>query len=95
MNTKEWWAQAEALNALLLFSKMYPENKQYKYAAFRMWYYIKNYLIDYKNGDWYKSGLDNSPRSINDMKADAWKCNYHTSRSLINCLELLENENVK
>jgi mannobiose 2-epimerase len=95
MNTKAWWAQAEAMNALFLFSRLYPENPQYKLAALKMWYYIKNYLIDYERGDWYREGLDISPRSKNEMKASAWKCNYHSSRSLMNCLELLNSKTIK
>jgi mannobiose 2-epimerase len=95
MNAKAWWSQAEALNALLMFSKLYPENVQYKIAAFKMWQYIKNYLIDYDNGDWYREGLDNSPQSKKDLKASAWKCNYHTSRSLMNCLELLNCKKIE
>ena len=92
MKSKTWWAQAEALNALVLFSRMYPENKQYKIGYEKMWYYINNYLVDYENGDWYREGLDNSPQSRNDLKASAWKCNYHNSRSLINCQNLLNSK---
>ncbi len=88
--TKVWWEQAEALNALFLYSRLYPDNKEYKYAAYRMWYYIKNYLIDYENGDWYYAGLDSSPYMKYNWKASEWKANYHICRSLINCLELLQ-----
>ena len=87
---KVWWEQAEAMNALFLYSRLYPENVKYKYAAYRMWYYIKNYLIDYENGDWYWAGLDTSPEMKTYRKASAWKGNYHTGRALINILELLQ-----
>ena len=87
---KVWWEQAEALNALFLYSRLYPKNQEYKYAAYKMWYYIKNNVIDYEYGDWYWAGLDNSPKMKYYLKASDWKCNYHTSRALINCLELLQ-----
>ena len=59
--TKNWWAQAEGLNALLLMSKIFPDEKNYNEYFIKQWNYIKKYLLDYENGDWFEGGLDKEP----------------------------------
>jgi len=88
-DTKVWWAQAEALNALLLFSKIYPNEKKYYDLFILEWEYIKKYLIDYKFGDWYWSSLEKEPFYQSEPKANIWKGTYHTGRALMNCIEML------
>ena len=92
MKGKAWWSQAEALNALLLFSTLYPEETIYKDAFEKMWSYIKKNCIDFEYGDWYVEALDASPRAKTAPKAHAWKSNYHTSRTIMNCIDLLKKE---
>lgn len=87
--TKEWWAQAEALNSLLLMSLLYPSEKKYYQKFCEQWNYIKNYLIDQDYGGWYWGGIDQAPQNRYANKASIWKVNYHTARSLINCIKLL------
>ncbi|MFZ1292397.1 MAG: AGE family epimerase/isomerase [Melioribacteraceae bacterium] len=87
--SKVWWVQAEGLNALLLFYKMFPEEKKYYDLFLKEWEYINKYIIDHENGDWYAEGLDISPDYINFPKAYDWKVNYHNSRALINCIKML------
>lgn len=94
MKDKNWWSQAEGLNALLLFSKLYPGEKNYKQAFYQLWDYVKKNLIDYEHGDWYISGLDSNPNAKSQPKATAWKCNYHTGRALMNCMDLLEGKDI-
>ena len=90
--TKEWWAQAEAMNSFLLMSDLFPEEKLPYYEKFcYQWNYIKKYLIDPKYGGWYWGGTDIMPGNIYAYKGSIWKCNYHTSRALINCLKRLRN----
>lgn len=88
--TKEWWAQAEALNSLLLMSKIYPDQKKYYQKFCEQWNYIKTYLIDQKFGGWYWGGIDQVPENKFVNKGSIWKVNYHTTRSLINCLKMLK-----
>lgn len=90
-NTKEWWAQAEALNSLLLMSSLYPHEKKYFQKFCEQWNYIKTYLIDEDFGGWYWGGIDQVPQNRYANKASIWKVNYHTSRSLINCIRLLKD----
>ena len=88
--TKNWWAQAEGLNALLLFSRIFPqENKYYEYFL-RQWNYVKSNIIDSAGGDWYEGGIDKEPHFRKGPKSHMWKCTYHTCRALMNCISLLK-----
>jgi len=88
-DTKTWWAQAEALNALLLFAKIFTEEKRYYDFFLRQWDYIKNFVIDKQYGDWFEGGIDKEPHFKTAPKSHMWKCTYHTVRALINCIEML------
>jgi cellobiose epimerase len=86
-STKEWWCQAEALNAFLLMSDCFPDLSAQYYDKFcAQWEYCKKYVIDFEHGGWYWGGLDGAPQNTHVPKASIWKCNYHTSRALINCI---------
>lgn len=87
-NTKEWWAQAEALNSFLLMSLLFPGETLNYYEKFcRQWDYIKKHLIDKEYGEWYWGGVDIEPGNKYYVKGSIWKGNYHTSRALINCIK--------
>jgi len=89
-NTKEWWAQAEALNSFLLMSKLFPNDRNnYRQKFYLQWDYIKKYLIDHEHGGWFWGGIDIEHEIKKSNKASVWKVNYHTSRALINCLKML------
>jgi mannobiose 2-epimerase len=90
--TKNWWAQAEGLNALLLFSKIFPQEKKYFDYFVKQWEYVKTYVLDPENGDWFEGGLDKEPHLKTGPKSHIWKCTYHSSRALMNCLTLLREE---
>jgi mannobiose 2-epimerase len=93
MNTKEWWSQAEAFNSFLLMSELFPNDKMDYYSKFCLqWDYCKKYVIDSKFGDWYMGGIDKESDNIKSPKSTIWKCNYHTSRSLINCIRKLNRK---
>ena len=90
-DTKNWWAQAEGLNSLLMMSELFPDDPhQYKSLFLKEWEYINTYLIDHEHGDWFSGGTDKEQDAKLAMKAQIWKCNYHTSRSLMNCIKRLK-----
>ena len=92
-NTKNWWAQAEGLNTLLLMADYFPNDPMNYFEKFRlMWKYIQTYLIDHEYGDWYEEGLDNSPEKRTALKGHIWKATYHQLRALSNCVERLRNK---
>ena len=89
-NTKNWWAQAEGLNSLLLMSELFPNDPHnYKSLFLKEWEYIETYLIDHEYGSWYPNGTDYELEAKHAMKSQIWKGNYHTSRALMNCMKRL------
>jgi mannobiose 2-epimerase len=89
--SKNWWAQAEGLNTLLIFSQLYPADPmRYGEAFEKLWRYVQTYLIDHEYGDWYEEGLDKEPERRRSPKAHIWKAAYHNFRALSNCIDLME-----
>jgi cellobiose epimerase len=89
--TKNWWAQAEALNTLLMMSELFRDDRQSAYFSKfkKLWNYVKTYLIDREYGDWFEEGLDKSPRRKTALKGHIWKATYHQYRALSNCIDRL------
>ena len=90
-DSKNWWAQAEGLNTLLLMADRYPHDPLDYAAKFRMqWSYIDHYLIDHEHGGWYQGGLDKEPAQRTALKGQIWKAAYHDGRALMNVIRRLE-----
>lgn len=94
-DSKNWWAQAEGLNTLLLMADHFPENSQYLNNFHKLWKYINTYLIDHKYGEWYQGGLDKEPQQRKALKGHIWKASYHQYRALSNCVQRLRNRKNK
>ena len=91
--SKNWWAQAEGLNTLLMMSDYFPNDPHHYFSTFKMlWNYTQAYLIDHQWGDWYEEGLDKSPDRKTALKSHIWKAAYHNYRSLGNCVDRLNNK---
>ena len=86
---KNWWAQAEGLNTLLLMHSHFPDQSYYeKYEL--LLNYIDANLLDHQYLGWYSGGVDYHPELKKGQKAQIWKGTYHTSRSLMHCISLLD-----
>lgn len=93
LDTKNWWAQAEGMNTLLLFADLFPNDPMHYYDKFKkLWSYIDTYLIDHVNGDWYEGGIDKEPKEKTALKGQIWKGNYHQFRSMSNCVKRLRGD---
>ncbi len=84
LNTnKDWWVQAEAMvgfyNAYQLTGKV-----NYLEKATNSWEFIKKYLIDKQQGEWFW-GVKGNHSVYNSDKVNFWKCPYHNARA---CLEI-------
>ena len=89
-DTKNWWAQAEGLNTLLLMADLFPTDKMQYFEKFKkLWSYAQTYLIDHQHGDWYEGGLDKQPEKKTAMKGHIWKAAYHQYRGLSSCIDRL------
>jgi len=87
---KNWWSQAEAMNALLLMSHLFPGDAMRYFDKFQhQWNYIQTYMIDHAYGDWYANGTDIDPEIKTALKGHIWKGNYHQFRAMMNCVDRL------
>jgi mannobiose 2-epimerase len=90
-DTKNWWAQAEGLNTLLIMADQFPEDDHRYFDKFKkMWTYINTNLIDHEHGEWFQGGLDKEPQQKTALKGHIWKASYHQYRSLANCVDRLK-----
>ena len=90
-DSKNWWAQAEGINTLLLMADHFPNDPMHYYDKFKqLWGYIQIYMIDHVNGDWYEEGLDKEPQRKTALKGHIWKGIYHNFRALANCVKRLQ-----
>lgn len=95
-DTKNWWAQAEGMNTLLLMADYYPQDAHRYYDKFKkQWNYIQTYLIDKEHGDWYMGGLDKQPELKTALKGQIWKGTYHNLRALMHSADRLLHPAVK
>mgnify|MGYP003681940157 CR=1 FL=1 len=87
-----FWVSTESFHTMLIMSGLYPDDSMDYYDKFAItWDYCKNYLIDHEHGGWYRAGLNEDPEAVNGDKGGIWKGNYHSARSLINCINILRN----
>jgi mannobiose 2-epimerase len=92
-DSKNWWAQAEGLNTLLLMADRFPNDPMHYFEKFKlMWQYVNTYLIDHEYGDWYEEGLDTRPDRKTGLKGHIWKATYHQLRALTNCVQRLKEK---
>jgi mannobiose 2-epimerase len=86
---KHWWQQAEAMVGLIDAFQVYPNMKYLKHLS-NVWSFIKNKMIDTKNGEWYwrvdKKGIPYT----DEVKVGFWKCPYHNGRALMELIERIE-----
>ena len=82
-----WWVQAETLVGFLNGYEKTPENLKYRDAALAQWEFIKDYVIDKREGsEWYwEVNEDGSPIEGRPI-VEPWKCPYHNGRM---CFEAL------
>ncbi len=82
-----WWVQAEAVVGFLNGYQRDPSKTEYRKAAWNQWQYIKNYLIDKREGgEWFwEVDQNNIPVSKKPI-VEPWKCPYHNGRM---CLEII------
>lgn len=83
-----WWVQAETVIGFVNGYEKEPEKTEYLQAALHTWKFIKNHVIDKREGsEWYwEVHKDGSPIEGRPI-VEPWKCPYHNGRM---CLELMK-----
>jgi cellobiose epimerase len=81
---KEWWVEAEGLNALLMMHERYgKQNPVYFQRFVEQWNFIKNHTIDAEYYGLYNlTEADGTP--ITQDKGSIWKGGYHDGRAFWN-----------
>ncbi len=82
---KHWWVQAEAIVGFFNAWQLSGDEK-YLHYAINNWQFIKQYIIDKINGEWFWGIRENYSIMQNEDKVGLWKCPYHNSRA---CLEII------
>lgn len=83
---KHWWPQGEAMVGFL---NAYEINNDEKFLqqSLQSWDFIKKYIKDNKNGEWFWGIHEDYSLMKNQDKAGFWKCPYHNTRA---CLEVMK-----
>lgn len=93
VNTRRiWWVQAETVVGFLNGYEKTPEHTEYLEAALHEWEFIKNYMVDKREGsEWYwEVNADGTP--IEDRPiVEPWKCPYHNGRMCIEVIKRTQN----
>jgi cellobiose epimerase len=83
---KHWWPQAEAMIGFFNAWQITREEK-YLDLSIANWDFVKNKILDKKNGEWLW-GIDEHGQPMrSEDKAGLWKCPYHNSRA---CIEIIK-----
>lgn len=89
-NERSWWVQAEAVTGYLNAFELSGDT-EFLDRSVNCWQYIKDHLVDHKNGGWFSSVSYPGGKGTGD-KAGFWICPYHNSRM---CLEVIERTDNK
>lgn len=85
--TRVWWVQAESVVG---FFNAYEKtgNQEYLEVALDIWNYIKDYLVDKREGSEWFWALDYTNKPIEGRPiVEPWKCPYHNGRM---CMEIIK-----
>ena len=86
---KHWWPQAEAMVGFLDAYELDGQKTCLEQVE-KLWIFIKNFLMDKENGEWYWRVDANNIPIISEDKAGFWKCPYHNGRALMELIERLD-----
>ena len=82
-----WWVQAEAVVGFYNEYTKHPEHTEYLEAAQNIWGFIKEFVIDKRNGsEWFMHVDDKGAPETDKPIVEPWKCPYHNGRM---CMEIM------
>lgn len=90
---RDWWVQSESVvgftNAFTLSG-----DEKFLTVAFRVWEFIKEKIVDKKNGEWFWKIDETGDFAKDKPKISQWKCPYHNGRRCFEMnrrLKIIEN----
>ena len=85
-----WWVQAETVIGFLNGYQRNPDKKEYLEAAKSEWQFIKDYVIDKREGsEWFWEVDENGKPYPDRPIVEPWKCPYHNGRM---CIEVIRRD---
>lgn len=82
-----WWVQAESLIGFLNGWQKEPLKTEYLEAAKAQWNFIKEYVVDKRNGSEWFWWVEPDGTPIKKPIVEPWKCPYHNGRM---CFEVIK-----
>ena len=86
---KHWWVQAEAMVGFFNAWQISVE-QQFLKTSYQSWNFVKQAILDKKNGEWFWGVKEDGSVMENEDKAGLWKCPYHNSRACIEVIKRIE-----
>lgn len=86
---KHWWPQAEAMVGFMDAYEL-EGNDLYLDKVVDLWQFIRQHLIDNKNGEWYWRVDNHNKPNEHEVKAGFWKGPYHSGRALMELIERID-----
>ncbi|MCI5586453.1 MAG: AGE family epimerase/isomerase [Lachnospiraceae bacterium] len=90
--TRVWWVQAEAVVGFINGYQKSPEQKKYLEAAEDIWNYIKEYMIDKRNGSEWFWEVDKDGNPGKKAIVEMWKCPYHNGRMCFEVIRRIQDD---
>lgn len=82
-----WWVQAETIVGFLNGYQAEPSKTEYKEAAEAVWQFIKEHVIDSREGsEWFWLVRQDGSPVEGEPIVEPWKCPYHNGRM---CMEVI------
>jgi len=86
VNEMHWWVQAETMVGFFNTWQI-SKDEQYLDLSIMNWDFVKDKILDRKNGEWYWGVNGEGQVMATEDKAGLWKCPYHNSRA---CIEIIK-----
>ena len=88
---KHWWCQAEGMVGFMDAFEL-DGNKSYIQEVQLLWTFIKNWLKDEKNGEWFWRVDEHNQPIDSEDKVGFWKGPYHNGRALMELIERIDKQ---
>ena len=90
-----WWVQAETVIGFLNGWQKDPEKTEYLDAAKSEWQFIKDHVMDKRQGSEWFWEVDQSGKSYEGRPiVEPWKCPYHNGRMCFEVIRRLEGKEI-
>ena len=85
-----WWVECESVIGFLNGYSKENGREEYLKAAYNIWHFIKNNIVDKRTGSEWYWGVDKEGKPMEGQDiADPWKCPYHNGRMYFEVLRRL------